>query len=316
MNKTNTQRWKDDIAKSVDFYNQWFIEFAPKAYLETRRKTTEKVENTFRFTNDLHNLTADVLKKNPAILPTLRMATCPPLARDRLINLANVPSSLVKSLECGKLPVKMKESVLKEQLDRIIHIVLQLLDPTIVDWLSEQEASHSETRIRAASVVADRLCGSEADPIIRNAQEQRQLTLLENWLLQRGYKKIDHQKFDSITEIPFGFFGIRYNVPVGRQSLKSVQIPVDLIVRPIKKQKSNFLVLIEAKSAGDYTNVNKRRKEEAQKMNQLKREYGNKISYLLFLCGYFDAGYLGYEASEGIDWVWEHRIDDLAKIGL
>ena len=65
MNKTNTQRWKDDIAKSVDFYNQWFIEFAPKAYLETRRKTTEKVENTFRFTNDLHNLTADVLKKIP-----------------------------------------------------------------------------------------------------------------------------------------------------------------------------------------------------------------------------------------------------------
>jgi type II restriction enzyme len=25
---------------------------------------------------------------------------------------------------------------------------------------------------------------------------------------------------------------------------------------------------------------------------------------------------LGYEAAEGIDWVWEHRIDDLAKLGL
>ncbi len=36
----------------------------------------------------------------------------------------------------------------------------------------------------------------------------------------------------------------------------------------------------------------------------------------LFLCGYFDSGYLGYEAAEGIDWVWEHRIDDLAKFGL
>ncbi|WP_204376562.1 hypothetical protein [Ventosimonas gracilis] len=29
-----------------------------------------------------------------------------------------------------------------------------------------------------------------------------------------------------------------------------------------------------------------------------------------------DSGYLGYEAAEGIDWVWEHRIDDLAKFGL
>lgn len=32
--------------------------------------------------------------------------------------------------------------------------------------------------------------------------------------------------------------------------------------------------------------------------------------------GYFDSGYLGYEAAERIDWVWEHRIDDLAECGL
>jgi len=30
----------------------------------------------------------------------------------------------------------------------------------------------------------------------------------------------------------------------------------------------------------------------------------------------FDSGYLGYEAAERIDWVWEHRIDDLAEFGL
>jgi len=316
MNKTNTQRWKDDIAESVDLYNQWFLEFAPKAYLETRLQTTEKVEHAFLLTADLHNLTVDILRNNPTILPTLRMSTCPPLARDRLINLASVSPNLVKTLESGKLPVRMKGSVLADQLGQIIQIIKRLLDPVIVDWLSEQKNSHGEARTRAASVVADRLCGSEADPIIRNAQEQRQLALLENWLRQRGYQKIGHQKFDSIADIPLGFFGIRYSVPVERQSAKQVQIPVDLIVRPFKKRKNEQLVLIEAKSAGDYANVNKRRKEEAQKMSQLKREYGDKINYILFLCGYFDAGYLGYEASEGIDWVWEHRIDDLANIGL
>ena len=67
---------------------------------------------------------------------------------------------------------------------------------------------------------------------------------------------------------------------------------------------------------GDFTNVNKRRKEEAAKMNQLRRTYGDNVRYILFLCGYFDSGYLGYEAAEGIDWVWEHRIDDLAEFGL
>ena len=57
--------------------------------------------------------------------------------------------------------------------------------------------------------------------------------------------------------------------------------------------------------------MNKRRKEEATKVRQLRYTYGEGIEFILFLCGYFDSGYLGYEAAERIDWVWEHRTDDL-----
>ena len=85
---------------------------------------------------------------------------------------------------------------------------------------------------------------------------------------------------------------------------------------PEAAKTADLPILIEAKSAGDFTNVNKRRKEEATKMNQLRRTYGNNVRYVLFLCGHFDSGYLGYEAAEGIDWVWEHRIDDLGELGL
>ena len=85
---------------------------------------------------------------------------------------------------------------------------------------------------------------------------------------------------------------------------------------PKPAKAAPFRILIEAKSAGDFTNVNKRRKEEAAKMGQLRVTYGTKVSFILFLCGYFDTGYLGYEAAEGIDWVWEHRIDELAEFGL
>jgi hypothetical protein len=52
------------------------------------------------------------------------------------------------------------------------------------------------------------------------------------------------------------------------------------------------------------------------KMSQLRSAYGKKVQFNLFLCGYFDSGYLGYEAAEGIDWVWEHRIDDIALLGI
>jgi len=75
-------------------------------------------------------------------------------------------------------------------------------------------------------------------------------------------------------------------------------------------------IFIEAKSAGDYTNTNKRRKEEATKVRQLVDHYGDRVRFVLFLCGYFSSGFLGYEAAEGIDWVWEHRVEDLMELGL
>jgi hypothetical protein len=75
-------------------------------------------------------------------------------------------------------------------------------------------------------------------------------------------------------------------------------------------------ILIEAKSAGDFTNTNKRRKEEAQKHTQLQERFGLDVVYVLFLCGYFGDGYLSYEAEAGMDFVWEHRSDDLLRLGL
>jgi hypothetical protein len=101
---------------------------------------------------------------------------------------------------------------------------------------------------------------------------------------------------------------------VGISAGREVNIPIDMVVQPRRLRRKKLPILVEAKSAGDFTNVNKRRKEEAQKHTQLKAKYGEGIDYILFLCGYFDTGYLGYEAAEGIDWVWEHRMDDLSKI--
>jgi len=95
-----------------------------------------------------------------------------------------------------------------------------------------------------------------------------------------------------------------------------VKIPIDAVIQPKAAKPPHLPILIEAKSAGDFTNVNKRRKEEAIKINYLEATYGKDVAFVLFLCGYFDAAYLGYEAAEGIDWVWEHRIQDLDQLGI
>ena len=89
-----------------------------------------------------------------------------------------------------------------------------------------------------------------------------------------------------------------------------------MIVQPHTSRPGGLPILIEAKSAGDFANVNKRRKEEGMKAHQLRTTYGPDIAFILLLCGYFDGGYLGYEAAEGIDWVWEHRLEDMDQVGL
>ena len=153
-----------------------------------------------------------------------------------------------------------------------------------------------------------------ANPIIRNAQERRQLALIGGYLDKKGYRKKTPPSGSPLTVMAPGDYAFRLNAPVGK-TLK-VNIPIDVVIQPKSLRRDRLPILIEAKSAGDFTNTNKRRKEEATKIHQLQATYGAAVPFVLFLCGYFGSDYLGYEAAEGIDWVWEHRIDDIMKLGI
>ena len=314
INADKPHLWKADIAASVDRFNQWFMRFAPEAFRSTRVETTEHVKAALLATNDLRTLNASVLKARPGALPTLRMCTAPPLAVDRLIGLAGASKNLVGRMEKGKLPTRMQASDLDVELTKLCRILSRLLDRDIFPWLDNGNAPTDHERDRASTIVADRLCSAVANPIVRNAQERRQLALIGDWLDQRGYRKHSHPSGKPLTEMEPGTYTFRLNVPAG-ETLK-VNIPIDVVIQPRKLRKDRLPILIEAKSAGDFTNTNKRRKEEATKIHQLQATYGETVAFVLFLCGYFGSDYLGYEAAEGIDWVWEHRIDDLAKLGL
>jgi hypothetical protein len=313
VNLDKPHLWKADVAQSVDFYNQWFLDFAPKAFRETRIKTTQQVKQALKSTSNLTDIKPDILKADPKVLQMLRMTTCPPIARDRLIGLSGVSSNLVKRMELDNLiPPRMDKNQLDIELNKIGDTIEKMADKDIFTWLDRGNEPDETELYRASTIVADRLCGAISDPIIRNAQEQRQLASLGTWLNDRGYKQIPSGQGIKFDNMDSGTFSFRLIVPITRDDGKTVNIPVDTVIKPLDSQQADFPILIEAKSAGDYTNTNKRRKEEAIKMQQLRNTYGKSVRFILFLCGYFDSGYLGYEAAEGIDWVWEHRIDDLA----
>ncbi len=318
VNFDKPARWKADIAQSVDMYNEWFMNFAPEAFRATRIQTTKDVAAALCLTENMRRIEPSIIFEHPDILPTLRMSMCPPLAVDRLIGLSGVSSNLIKSLELKKrVPARMSSELLDSELGRIAAILEKMADPDIFVWLGRKEPANDREIQRAVIIVADRLCGAVTNPIIRNAQEKRQLVAIKCWLEARGYRHIESGECVRFDSMPTGTFSFRMNVPVKLEGgLKSVNIPVDVVVMPKSAKKHSLPIFFEAKSAGDYTNTNKRRKEEAVKMSQLRNNYGNKVRFNLFLCGYFDTGYLGYEAAEGIDWVWEHRIDDLALFGI
>lgn len=318
INADKPHLWKADTRASVDQFNEWFVAYAPKAFRETRGKTVEHVERALLATEDLTKIKPDIIKESPHILPTLRMTTCPPLARDRLIGLADSSKNLVGCLEKGKLPSKLSPAVLDEHLDRITVTISRMLDVDVFPWLAEKRRPTEEERYRSSTIVADRLCGSWADPIVRNAQEKRQLSAIEKYLVEHNYKLKAHPSGQPLDQMEPGTFTFRLNVKVrnSQTNNKTVNIPVDAVIQPLRAALPHLPVLIEAKSAGDFTNVNKRRKEEAVKISQLRAAYGEHVVFVLFLCGYFDAAYLGYEAAEGIDWIWEHRMEDLNQLGF
>lgn len=319
INLDRPHLWKKDIIQSVDLYNTWFMDFAPKAFRETRVSTAKKVEEAFEKINYLNDISPEILQKYPEILPILRMSACPPIARDRLVGLAGVSKSLVQNMEDSNNPhisPRMQKAKLMADLQRISDIIVKMADPDIFTWLSEKRPPNDMEIMRSSTIVSDRLCGAVADPIIRNAQEKRQLAAITKLLESKGYSLSENGvRYDEMKP---GSFSFHTNIPVyvaGKQG-ESVNIPVDAAIMPHSAKSGDLPLLIEAKSAGDFTNVNKRRKEEAVKMQQLRSTYGNNVSYSLFLCGYFDSGYLGYEAAEGIDWIWEHRIKDIEQLGI
>ncbi len=110
--------------------------------------------------------------------------------------------------------------------------------------------------------------------------------------------------------MPPGIYGFGRKIPVIRADGYPQHLTVDFVVSPLDAKLPR--VCLELKSAGDFTNVNKRRKEESDKHGALKSAHGDEVVLLLQLFGYFGGPFLRFQAEAGIDWAWDHRPSDLA----
>lgn len=291
-------------------YNQWFTQFAPATFQAERLTAIARVSNDIIAANNFVGLTGQTIQPNTTIIPTLRMACCPPLARDRLSGLAYMNRDYVEIFEGGNTPQGMQPAAVIAELDKVATVFNTFVDRFVCPWLNGNNPPTQAELDFASSIIADRLTGAVADPLIRNEQEKRQLAVIEGYLVGKGY--VRNQARVTLATMQPGTFAFRM---VLRAGANNTRIPVDVVIMPLNAQPGTLPVLIEAKSAGDYANVNKRRKEESEKNSKLQHTYPG-IIYSLFLCGYFDGSYLGHMGTDNVDWVWEHRVTDLDLLGL
>lgn len=297
--------WEPDIEQSVAEYGAWYREHSPKMFANARDRAVIAVEEAMRLTEDFRAFDADALLARPSMLFVARMCVAPPMARERFVGFARAKESLVEAMETkGVIPARTKAP--RAQLEAMAGFLRPLLDPLLFVWVHDGRDPTDLERDRALLVVGERLATALYLPEHRNAQEARQKQRMRSYLASNGFEESPAPAW----ELPPGTFGFGRTVEGRRQGGNPQKLPIDCVVAP--PDKTLPLALVEMKSAGDFTNVNKRRKEESDKHASLKRAHGEKIAFLLQLFGYFDDRYLDFESSAGIDWAWDHRLSDLA----
>jgi type II restriction enzyme len=148
-------------------------------------------------------------------------------------------------------------------------------------------------------------------------QEPRQPAAIKAWLDAHGYTQISSGECFCVAAMQPGAFSIGVNVPVkNKNGVQNTSVKIDAVIMPKGTKAKKLPFFFDTKSVGDSISTSKIRRESAVKMVKLRDAYGKKAQLNLFLCGYFDGAYLGYVAAEGIDWVWEHRINDLVRFGI
>ena len=72
----------------------------------SKAERKKHVETALQQTDNLANISPEILRTHPTVLPMLRMATAPPIARDRLIGLTGISPNLVRTMELDQRAVQ------------------------------------------------------------------------------------------------------------------------------------------------------------------------------------------------------------------
>jgi hypothetical protein len=304
--------WKQDMQASADHYNRWFIEFAPRAFMEAKARFARAVEQALLDSRGMRELSPKLLVSSRQILSILRASCSPPLGIRRLAALAHVSQGFLASLEHSTANVANSGGC-QPELRTVCQTISSLLDREAFPWLEGAKQPSEDERTAASRAIADRWCSATAVETVACARRTQQLSVLSVYLDSLGYREIANPGQVYSPDGP-GTYTCFVSVPVGAGG--NAIVLVDAAIQPIEARRYGTPVLLRAQSRGSFAESARMRLSHRSAARALRITYGRSMPFLLLLGGYTGAAYLGAQAAEGIDWVWQHRVADLHVFGV
>jgi len=297
--------WQAQIDRSRETYDAYYRTNAPGEYRRVFAIALDLATSILERTNCLREDVEAVITADPTLLRALRNACVPPLAADRLENLAKVAGNYCDCEKDGRLRGST------DDLARVAQVVEDFANP-------ELQLLHDEHGIAlAAQLMAPIIANRLFDAWFRNSLESTQQEKLRAFLKPLGYEENKDAKGmwavpDIGLHMKAGEFSFGRSVVY--QDGRPRKLPIDCILMPLDASKPPLL--LELKSAGDETNTNKRGNEENQKATKLANTYpGVPYIYAVDLWGYFGLQY-ARTVSEHMDFVWDDDLANLHDLGV
>ncbi len=306
MNSGTPSNWEADRVQAREEIISWLQKDSESSQLRIElEKKSREIINLLSSTLNI----GETLTREPSSLKVLRALTKRDVGISQFATFTGFGGEVIKKIENGKLG----SPDFIYQASQLIEIEL---DRALVPWLSEARQPSEEEVARSVLISADRILRRITSTELRYQHEPRQLEKLENFLKDEGFVE---QKFSTLVnplhDVRAGSYAFRMNVNGMTSEGLILKQNVDVLIKPLGVGLESLPIFMEAKSMTDEVNPNKRQKEEAQKLNNLKRMWeassGQKVIYVLLIGGTVPRRYLQVEAGSGIDWVWEHRVSDL-----
>lgn len=310
MNSNVPEKWEKDREQARSEIISWL-----SVAVDTRQRRTDL---EIRTADSLDTLTKFqsieiALNEDPFLLTTLRSLTRRDVGTSQFATFLNIGESELRGFEEGR----KKPS--KDFLINVTKLIQVEIDHGLIPWYEEARNPSLEERNRAIVISSDRILRRSTSTELRYKHEPRQLEKLKEFLLKNGYREHSYSTLvNPFKDVEPGTFSFRANVNGMTSEGLTLKQNVDVLIKPHNASREELPIFMEAKSMTDEVNPNKRQKEEAQKVNNLKRMFGEDnqkpLVYILLIGGTVPRRYLEVEAGSGIDWIWEHRIGDLLPL--